>query len=67
MEDGMLAALETRTHYFGKYRGTVVDNVDPLKRGRLRVTGAGGARRGRGLGDAVRAVRGAEPRLLRDA
>lgn len=38
MGDGISAALETRTHYYGKYRGTVVDNVDPLKRGRLRVT-----------------------------
>jgi len=24
--------------YFGKYRGTVVDNVDPLKKGRLQIT-----------------------------
>ena len=38
MADAALAALETRTHYYGKYRGTVVDNADPLKRGRLRVT-----------------------------
>jgi uncharacterized protein involved in type VI secretion and phage assembly len=26
-----------RSHYFGKYRGTVVDNDDPTKRGRLLV------------------------------
>lgn len=38
MEDPMASVLETRTHYYGKYRGTVVDNLDPLKRGRLRVT-----------------------------
>src|SRR5690606_2312186 len=30
-------AAETRAEYFGKYRGTVVDNADPVKRGRLRV------------------------------
>lgn len=38
MADPMANALETRTLYYGKYRGTVADNVDPLKRGRLRVT-----------------------------
>ena len=38
MADGMTVALETRTQYYGKYRGTVVDNADNLKRGRLRVT-----------------------------
>ena len=27
-----------RAEYFGKYRGTVADNADPLKRGRLQVT-----------------------------
>ena len=35
---------EPRSEYFGKYRGTVVDNVDPVKRGRLacpRSRGAG--------------------------
>lgn len=26
-----------RTHYFGKYAGTVVDNNDPLSKGRLKV------------------------------
>lgn len=26
-----------RGHYFGKYRGTVVDNADPTSRGRLKV------------------------------
>jgi hypothetical protein len=26
-----------KSHYFGKYRGTVVDNDDPTKRGRLQV------------------------------
>lgn len=26
-----------RSHYFGKYRGTVADNDDPTKRGRLKV------------------------------
>jgi uncharacterized protein involved in type VI secretion and phage assembly len=29
--------LQMRTDFFGKYRGTIVDNVDPLKRGRLKV------------------------------
>lgn len=38
MADGMTAALETRTHYYGKYRGIVIDNADTQKRGRLRVT-----------------------------
>lgn len=38
MDDLMESAVEGRTHYYGKYRGTVVDNLDPLKRGRLRVT-----------------------------
>ncbi len=33
----LAAGAETRSEYFGKYRGTVVDNVDPVKRGRLRV------------------------------
>jgi uncharacterized protein involved in type VI secretion and phage assembly len=28
---------EPRREFFGKYRGTVVDNVDPMKRGRVRV------------------------------
>lgn len=27
-----------RSHYFGKYRGTVTDNSDPTGRGRLKVT-----------------------------
>ncbi|MDT5156600.1 MAG: hypothetical protein QOC61_1948 [Acidobacteriota bacterium] len=26
-----------RSHYFGKYRGTVSNNLDPLKKGRLQV------------------------------
>lgn len=26
-----------RSHYFGKYRGTVTDNTDPTQRGRLKV------------------------------
>src|SRR5262249_24309551 len=30
-------ALEMREQYYGKYRGSVVDNADPLKKGRLRV------------------------------
>lgn len=30
-------ALETRTKYYGKYRGFVVDNGDPEKRGRVKV------------------------------
>jgi hypothetical protein len=32
----MTAALQART-YYGKYRGTVINNVDPLLRGRLLV------------------------------
>lgn len=27
-----------RSHYFGKYRGTVTDNEDPTKRGRIKVS-----------------------------
>lgn len=30
--------IQTRRNYFGKYRGFVVDNEDPLSRGRLLVT-----------------------------
>ena len=36
--DGFDSLLEwVRGHYFGKYRGTVSDNEDPTKRGRLKV------------------------------
>ncbi|BBA36202.1 uncharacterized protein sS8_4272 [Methylocaldum marinum] len=38
MNDVTANAAEGRTQYYGKYRGTVVDNVDPNKRGRLQVT-----------------------------
>jgi uncharacterized protein involved in type VI secretion and phage assembly len=38
MGDATASALQMRREYFGKYRGTVADNLDPLKRGRLRVT-----------------------------
>ena len=34
----LLGELDSRSHYYGKYRGTVVDNRDPTTRGRLRVT-----------------------------
>jgi len=27
-----------RSHYYGKYRGTVIDNADPTSRGRLQVS-----------------------------
>jgi uncharacterized protein involved in type VI secretion and phage assembly len=37
MVDPEASPLQVRKEFFGKYRGTVVDNVDPLKRGRLRV------------------------------
>lgn len=37
MADPMTSALDTRAAYFGKYKGAVVDNLDPEKRGRLRV------------------------------
>ena len=37
MADSMADALQSRQVFFGKYRGRVVDNVDPLKKGRLRV------------------------------
>jgi uncharacterized protein involved in type VI secretion and phage assembly len=33
----MLADAQSRKHYYGKFRGTVVDNTDPLQRGRLSV------------------------------
>lgn len=33
----LLADIESRSRYYGKYRGTVVDNADPIQRGRLRV------------------------------
>jgi uncharacterized protein involved in type VI secretion and phage assembly len=39
MEQDVLERLLdwVRTHYFGKYRGTVTDNDDPTSRGRLKV------------------------------
>ena len=41
MPDELLEALNAQadatSKYFGKYRGTVVGNVDPLQRGRLQV------------------------------
>ena len=44
--------------FFGKYRGKVENNVDPLQQGRVQVSVPGGARRRAAqLGDAVRAVR----------
>jgi len=33
----LLADVQSRSRYYGKYRGTVMDNTDPLQRGRLRV------------------------------
>jgi uncharacterized protein involved in type VI secretion and phage assembly len=36
--DRLLSDLASRSHYYGKYRGLVVDNSDPMTRGRLRVT-----------------------------
>lgn len=36
MED-LIGELGSPTPYFGKYRGTVSDNADPLKRGRLQI------------------------------
>ena len=36
--DRLAGEPESRAHYYGKYRGTVVDNLDPMTRGRLRVT-----------------------------
>lgn len=36
--DRLVGELESRSHYYGKYRGTVADNLDPTTRGRLRVT-----------------------------
>ena len=40
MEQDVLEQLleYVRSHYFGKYRGTVVSNDDPTSRGRLQVT-----------------------------
>jgi hypothetical protein len=35
--DEILSDVQSRAHYYGKYRGTVVDNTDPLQRGRLSV------------------------------
>ena len=38
LEQTMLDYIDyIRSHYFGKYRGTVSDNEDPTKRGRLMV------------------------------
>jgi uncharacterized protein involved in type VI secretion and phage assembly len=33
----LIGELGSRAHYYGKYRGTVSNNLDPLKRGRLQV------------------------------
>ena len=33
----LIGQVGAHGRYFGKYRGTVADNLDPLKRGRLRV------------------------------
>jgi uncharacterized protein involved in type VI secretion and phage assembly len=30
-------AMETRQQYFGKYRGTVLQNIDPMQMGRIQV------------------------------
>jgi uncharacterized protein involved in type VI secretion and phage assembly len=35
--DQLIDDAAAPTHHFGKYRGTVSNNVDPLKRGRLEV------------------------------
>ncbi len=35
--EDLVAETGHRTHFYGKYRGTVTDNDDPLKTGRLRV------------------------------
>ena len=44
--------------YFGKYRGTVVNNVDPMVRGRVQVAVPAVLGDGRlQLGGALRAVR----------
>ena len=38
MSDGSIAPMDDqRSDFFGKYRGSVVDNMDPERRGRLRV------------------------------
>ena len=37
MPDSPAQRSEARTEFYGKYRGRVVDNVDPLKKGRLKV------------------------------
>ena len=60
---GMSAASK----FYGKYRGTVINNVDPMQIGRVQVQCAGRARPGDlELGDAVRAGRRhAQRRLLR--
>ena len=34
----LIGELGSRPHYFGKYRGTVANNLDPLGRGRLQVS-----------------------------
>lgn len=36
--DELLGELGSRPQFFGKYRGTVSDNLDPQKRGRLQVS-----------------------------
>jgi len=54
------------TRHYGKYRGKVENNIDPLQLGRIQVECAGGARfRHAELGDAVRALRRKWRSLLR--
>ena len=36
--DGERSSLDAQRRFFGKYRGLVTDNIDPLKLGRLLVT-----------------------------
>jgi uncharacterized protein involved in type VI secretion and phage assembly len=37
LTEDLLEELGSRSHFYGKYRGTVSNNLDPLKRGRLQV------------------------------
>ena len=63
MDDALLDAVTAR--HYGKYRGRVVDNIDPTRRGRLQVVVPAVMGQTAGLGDALRALCRRRRRLLR--